>query len=77
MNPLMKNFQAQPQVHTGPNLMNIVGMLKNGNPEQIAMSLMQRNPQFAAFIRQNQGKSPEQVARERGIDFGQIMQMLR
>ena len=59
------------------NLTNIVSMLKGGNPEQIAMALMQRNPQFKAFIEQNKGKSPQEVAKEQGIDINQIMGMLR
>lgn len=30
------------------------------------------NSDFAEFVRQNQGKTPEQVARENGIDFEAI-----
>lgn len=59
------------------NLTNIVSMLKGGNPEQIAMALMQRNPQFKAFIEQNKGKSPQEVAKEQGIDINQIIGMFR
>ena len=57
------------------NLVNIIQMLKSGNPEQIAMNLMQRNPQFKAFVNANRGKSPEQVAKENGIDLSQFKNM--
>lgn len=69
MNPLMNAIGG----NSNPNIMNIFQMLKNGNPEQIAMNLMQRNPQFRQFIEANKGKSPEQVAKENGVDLAQIM----
>lgn len=76
-NPLM---QMMPGASAAPNGMgslgNIVRMLRSGNPEQIARQLMQQNPQFRAFVQANQGKSPDQVARENGLDLGQIMRQL-
>ena len=76
-NPLM---QMMPGATAAPNGMaslgNIVRMLRSGNPEQIAQQLMQQNPQFRAFVQANQGKSPDQVARENGVDLGQIMRQI-
>lgn len=69
MNPLM-------QAMTGGRMnqaMDMLRMLKGCNPEQIARQMMQSNPQFKAFIEANQGKTPEQVAREHGLDLGQLM----
>ena len=40
----------------------------------MAQQMLRVNPQFAKFVRDNAGKSPEQVAQENGIDFGQVMQ---
>lgn len=57
------------------NLVNVIQMLKSGNPEQIAMNLMQRNPNFKAFVDANRGKSPEQVAKEHGVDLSQFKNM--
>ena len=57
------------------NLAVIIQMLKSGNPEQIAMNLMQRNPNFKAFVDANRGKSPEQVAKEHGVDLSQFKNM--
>lgn len=58
------------------NLVNIIQMLKSGNPEQIAMNLMQKNPQFRQFVEANKGKSPEQVAKEHGVDLSQFKNMI-
>lgn len=65
-----------PMVQPQGNLASIAQMLKSGNPEQIAMNLMQKNPQFKAFVDANRGKSPEQVARENGIDLSQLNHMI-
>lgn len=77
MNPLMQAMRMTQNNSKIGNLTNIVSMLKGGNPEQIAMALMQRNPQFKAFIEANKGKTPDQVAREHGIDFSQFMRQFK
>lgn len=78
MNPLMQMMGGAPAAQTGGmgNLGGIMQMLRSGNPEQIAQNLMQSNPQFKAFMEANKGKSPEQVAREHGMDLGQIMKKM-
>lgn len=58
-------------------LKQMVGMLKGQNPQQAAQLMAQRNPQFAAFLQQNQGKSPEQIAYENGIDMSLVRELLR
>lgn len=74
MNPLFSN-NTSPQNNMA-QISNIVKMLKSGNPEQIAMSLMQKNPQFKAFMDSNKGKTPQQVAQEMGIDFNSIKNLM-
>lgn len=58
------------------NLVNVIQMLKSGNPEQMAAKLMQTNPQFKSFMESNRGKSPEQVAKEHGVDLSQLKNMI-
>ena len=75
MNPL---FQAM----SGSNnkigqVAGLVKMLRSGNPEQMAQQLMANNPQFRAFVEANQGKAPEQVAKENGMDFNRILGMMK
>lgn len=40
------------------------------NPNATGMyeQLMKNNPKFAKFVEDNQGKTPEQIATENGID---------
>lgn len=74
MNPL---FQAMNDNNKMDQVANIMRMLKSGNPEQIAQQMMQQNPQFRQFMEQNKGKTPEQVAKEYGVDIGQLKQMMK
>lgn len=75
-NPLMGVMGGGPTNNSMARLMNIARMVKNGNPEQIAQSLMQQNPQFRQFVESNRGKSPEQVAQEHGFNLSAIMKQL-
>lgn len=65
------------KLNNGNNMLGLLGALKNGNPDAIFNQMMQSNPQFANFVKTNQGKSPEQIARENGIDLGMLNQFLR
>lgn len=58
-------------------LRQMAQMMRGQNPQQLVQSFAAQNPQFAEFLRQNQGKSPEQIAAERGIDMGLLQQILR
>lgn len=82
-NPLMQAMTGATMAPSGmgagnpmASLGHIVQMLRSGNPEQIAQSLMQQNPQFRAFVQANQGKRPEQVAREHGVDLSALMKQV-
>lgn len=46
----------------------IKNMLEGKNPDVVFNELMKNNPQFKSFIESNRGKSPEDIARENGID---------
>ena len=54
-----------------------VSMLRGQDPRQVAQLMAQRNPQFAAFLQQNQGKTPEQIAAENGIDMNFVRELMR
>lgn len=55
----------------------IVPMLKGQNPDQILQMFAQKNPQFAQFMRTNQGKSPQQIAADYGIDMSLVQQLMK
>ena len=69
MNPLMMAMGGQ-------NVASVMQMLRSGNPEQIAQNMLSNNPQFRQFIEMNKGKTPEQVAREHGIDLPGMMKRI-
>lgn len=80
MNPLANQIfggSSNMQNMIGGNQMqlisNIMRMAKSKSPEQIFVALMQSNPQFSQFMQSVKGKTPEQVAKENGIDLNQIM----
>ena len=58
-------------------LKQMVGMIRGQDPRQVAQLMAQRNPQFAEFLRQNQGKSPEQIAADYGIDMNFVRELMR
>ena len=58
-------------------LKQMVNMIRGQDPQQVAMLMAQRNPQFAAFLQQNKGKTPEQIASENGIDMDLVRELLR
>lgn len=81
MNPLMpfiNGTQNQSGMSSMMNsIMNIRQMMQGRDPNAVMQAFAQQNPQFAQFVRQNQGKSPEQIARENGLDWKAIQQMMR
>lgn len=52
-------------------------MFQRGNPNQMAANFMQNDPEFRKFVQENQGKSFEQIAKEHGFDFNQILSMMK
>lgn len=77
MNPLMMAMQgANSPMNKMGQVANVLKMLRSGNPEQIAQQMMQNNPQFRQFVEANKGKTPEQVAKEHGIDLNQFKNMM-
>lgn len=77
MNPLMMAMQgASAPANKMGQVASLMKMLRSGNPEQIAQQMMQSNPQFRQFVEQNKGKTPEQVAKEHGIDLNQFKNMM-
>ena len=79
MNPLMQAMGGSPLGNLQA-MMGQIGQLKqmlSGDPNAAIQMLSQRNPQFAQFMRDNQGKSPEQIAKEYGLDWNQIQQYMK
>lgn len=58
------------------NIFNILGILKGKDPDQVITQMLRSNPQFRQFYDENKGKSPEQIAREHGLDFNNIKRFI-
>ena len=67
VNPLLQAMMGNNQ---------ILNLLKSKNPEQIAMELLQNNRDFKNFMEANKNKTPEQVAKEHGLDLEALKKML-
>lgn len=76
MNPILQALNTAKPNHMN-NVMGLVNALKNGNPQYMFNQLMQSNPQFKQFVEQNKGKSPEQIAKENGLDLNTINSFLK
>ena len=77
MNPLMQSMAGvRDPMGRMSQVLEMMKTLRNGNPEYIAKKMMQNNPQFRQFVEANKGKTPEQVAREYGVDLNQLKSVM-
>ena len=75
MNPLMANMGNAQQIMNTVN--NIRRMMAGQNPDSVMQMMAQKNPQFAQFLRDNQGKSPEQIAKDYGLDWNMVQGLMK
>ena len=60
-----------------PLMQQLYGETLQESPETLVIQMMaKRNPQFAQFMRECEGKTPEQVASSHGLDLKKIKKML-
>lgn len=59
------------------HLSQLVSMLKGMNPNTAMNMMMQNNPQFAQFMEQCKGKTPEEVAQAYGVDLNTLRNLLK
>lgn len=72
MNPLMTMLN-----YTNSNISSVLNLMRgNSNPQEIMTQLANRDPRFTKFVKDNKGKSPEQIAQAYGLDFNQIRRMI-
>lgn len=70
MNPILNRLNSQKS--------NGLDQIKNqiANDPKGTFSQMMNNPQFSEFVKKNRGKSPEQIAREYGLDWSRVKNLL-
>lgn len=72
-------LQSLPQQQN--NITNLISQIQGAmggrSPQMFFNNLMQTNPQFANFVNANQGKTPQQIASEYGLNFSQIQHLFK
>lgn len=71
-NPLFSQMNPTPLSH----IQNLMKLMQGKDPNAVMGLLAQRNPQFAKFMEECKGKTPEQVAQQYGIDPNVLHQFL-
>lgn len=78
MNPLMASIGPLGNMRQMMQTVNGIKQMMNGqNPDTVMKLFAQKNPQFAQFLKDNQGKSPEQIARDYGLDWNMVQGFLK
>ena len=78
MNPLMASMGPMNNIRQMMQMVNGIKQMMNGqSPDTVMKMFAQKNPQFAQFLRDNQGKSPQQIAQDYGLDWGMIQGFLK
>ena len=78
MNPLMASMGPMNNMRQMMQMVNGIKQMMNGqNPDTVMKLFAQKNPQFAQFLRENQGKSPQQIAQDYGLDWNMVQGFLK
>ena len=78
MNPLMASMGPMNNMRQMMQMVNGIKQMMNGqNPDTVMKLFAQKNQQFAQFLRDNQGKSPQQIAQDYGIDWNMVQGFLK
>lgn len=69
----MQQFQPQaPQLNLKAQMAQLRSMMQ-GDPSALISNLAQSNPQFAQFLAQNRGRTPEEAFKAYGYDLHEVM----
>ena len=78
MNPLMASMGPMNNMRQMMQMVNGIKQMMSGqNPDTVMKLFSQKNPQFAQFLRDNQGKSPQQIAQDYGLDWNMVQGFLK
>ena len=78
MNPLMASMGPMNNMRQMMQMVNGIKQMMSGqNPDTVMKLFSQKNPRFAQFLRDNQGKSPQQIAQDYGLDWSMIQNFLK
>lgn len=66
---MMNNLMPQ-------QVQQIMSVLKNKNPNALLQQMAAQDPQINAFLQMHKGKSPQQIAKECGVDYNFLMSLI-
>lgn len=76
-NPILQMLNQKSPMMQMLNTINSVKNSMNGSsPDAVFNLMMQSNPNFAKFVEDNKGSSPEQIASKYGIDWNSVKSLL-
>lgn len=50
--------------------------MMQGDPSPVIDNLARTNPQFAQFLQQNQGRTPQEAFKAYGYDFDEVVRLI-
>ena len=78
MNPLMASMGPMNNMRQMMQMVNGIKQMMNGqNQDTVIKMFAQKNQQFAQFLQDNQGKSPQQIAQDYGLDWNMVQGFLK
>ena len=69
MNPILSQLRTLNSPNLISQIQNIKNMIAGKDPDEFFNELLRDDPKFRKFYEENKGKTPEQIARESGIDI--------
>ena len=77
---LFGNSASQTGQSSNPNLFQQINRLKQmlhgQNPNAVMEMMAQKNPQFAQFVSECRGMTPEQICQKYGVNWADIKNMM-
>lgn len=72
-------FGGKPNPQTNlPNAVGaIMGMIRGQNPQILLNNLCMKDPQIRDFVKSCDGKSPEQIAAQCGVDYNFLRSLIK
>ena len=70
--------QQNQQTNSLPNAVgSIMGMIRGQNPHTLLRNLCMKDPQIREFVKSCEGKSPEQIAAQCGVDYNFLRSLIK
>ena len=69
--------RPNPQTNLPDAVGTIMGMIRGQNPQVLLNNLCMKDPQIRNFVKSCEGKSPEQIAAQCGVDYNFLRSLIK